>query len=72
MLLAVAIEIGLALAFVDEVVLARDVMHVELRFADQLIGDVELVGLGKMRDVAGVNHEGGLDGQSRDLADRLA
>jgi hypothetical protein len=70
--LAIAGEIGLPETLVHEVVLARDVMHVELDLADDLIGIVELVGLGKMGDVAGMNHEGRLGRHRLHLGDGLA
>jgi hypothetical protein len=70
--LAIAGEIGLPETLVHEVVLARDVMHVELDLADDLIGIVELVGLGKMGDVAGMSHEGRLGRHRLHLGDGLA
>ena len=69
--LAVAGEIGRAVVLVDDIMFSRHVMHVEPGGADQLIRVVELVRLGEMGDVAGVNHEGGLVRQSADLADGL-
>src|SRR5262249_53882793 len=57
---AVAVEIGLSQALVDEVVLAWNIVHVEVCFADQLGGVVELIGLGKVGDVTRMDHEGGL------------
>ena len=41
--LAVAIEIGLAVVLVDDVVFARNVMHVELGARDPLLGVVEFL-----------------------------
>ena len=54
---ALAIELLLG---IDDVVLARHVMHVEASLRDDAIGIVELRQLGEMRDVAGVNDEGRL------------
>src|SRR5262249_59705022 len=56
---AVAVEIGLSQALVDEVVLAGNVVHVEVCFTDQLGGVVELIRLGKVGDVTCMDHEGG-------------
>ena len=58
--LAVTFEIGLAVFLVDDVVLARHVMNIELGFADDFFRIVELPGLREMGDIAGVDHEGGL------------
>jgi hypothetical protein len=69
---AVAFEIELAQALVDEVVLARNVVHVEARLSDQLRGAIELIGLRQMGNVPGVNHEGGLRFHRLHLGDRLA
>jgi hypothetical protein len=69
--LAVAVEIGLALSLIDEVVLAGHVMHVELGLPNQLGGIVELVRLGEVGDVAGVDHEGGTGLHVLGLGDRL-
>ncbi len=41
--LAVAVEIGLAVVVIDDVVFARDIMRIELRRADELCRIVELV-----------------------------
>ena len=57
---AVALEVGFAGAFIDDVVLTRHVVHVEPAAADKLLGVVELCRFRKMRDVAGVQHEGRL------------
>ena len=55
--LAVALAVGGAV--VDQhVVLARDVERLQPRLADELVGQVELLGLGQVADVAGVQHEG--------------
>ena len=67
---AVALAIELRL-LVDDVVLAGDVMHVELGLRDDLVGVVELGGLRQMRDVAGVDHERRLRRQRLDAADGL-
>jgi hypothetical protein len=56
---------------VDEIVLARHVMHVELGLRDDALGVVELGGLRQMGDVAGVDHEGRLHRHRLDLVDRL-
>src|SRR5208337_3820321 len=69
--LAEAIEIGLAVVLVDEIVLAWHVMNIELGFADGFFGIVELHGLRKMGDIAGVDHEGGPDWKVAHLADRF-
>ena len=69
---AVAREIGLAHAFIDEVVFARHVMHIERGLTDELACIVELVGLGEVSDVAGMDHEGGLGRHGFDLGDGLA
>src|SRR4029077_3359417 len=44
--------------FVENVMLARHVMHVEPRLRDDAVGVVEF---GEMGDIAGVNDEGWLD-----------
>ena len=46
-------------------------MHVELGPRDPLFRIVELLRLGEMGDIAGVNHESGLWPKSADLGDRL-
>src|SRR3984893_13945353 len=69
--LAIAFEIGLAIVLVDNIVLARHVMNIELGFADDSLRIVELPGLRKTGDVAGVDHEGGLDWKAAHLADRF-
>jgi hypothetical protein len=69
--LAIAGEIGLAQALVDDVMLARNVVNVELGLTDQLVGIVELVGLGEMGDIARMDHEGRVRLQFLDLADGL-
>jgi hypothetical protein len=69
--LAMAFEIGLAIVLVDNIVLAEDIMDIELGFADDPFRIVELPGLRKMGDVAGVDHEGGLDRKSVHLIDRF-
>ena len=68
--LAVAIEIELAIV-VENVVLAGHIMHVEPGLADDLVGRIELGGLRKVADIAGVDHEGRLGRQSIHLGDRL-
>jgi hypothetical protein len=57
---------------IDKVVLAGDVVHIERRFADELVGIVELVRLREMGDVAGVDHERGLRRHRFDLGDGFA
>jgi hypothetical protein len=69
--LAVAGEIGLAQALVDDVMLAGNVVNVELGLTDQLVGIVEFVGLGEMGDIARMDHEGRVRLQFLDLADGL-
>ncbi len=56
---SVAIDVEL-LVRVEEVVLAGNVMHVEPRLRDDLIGVVKLRFQRQMADVAGMNHEGRL------------
>jgi hypothetical protein len=51
--LAMAFEIDLAIVLVDNIVLAGDIMDIELGFADDSFRIVELPGLRKMGDVAG-------------------
>src|SRR5262249_3013129 len=68
--LAVTLAVELDL-LVDDVVFARHVMHGEARGADDLVGVVELLRLRQMRDVAGVDHEGGPDRQRLHLGHRL-
>ncbi len=65
---ALAVELDL---FVEEIVLAGHVMHVELGLRDDAFGVVEFGRLRQMADVAGVDHEGRLDRHRLDLADRL-
>src|SRR5262245_9678825 len=59
------------LLVIEEIVLARHIVHVEARLRDRLIGVVEFLHFREMRDVAGVNHEGGFDGERLDLPDRF-
>src|SRR6185503_13073445 len=68
---AVALAIELARLLVDDVVLARHVMHVESGLRDDFLGVVELRSFRQMRDVAGVDHEGGPGRQRLDATDRL-
>ena len=56
---AVMVEIALAVVFQD-VVLTRHGIDLQLRRAQQLRASVELLRLGQMSDVAGVDQEGGL------------
>ncbi len=64
-------EIGVPRDGIEDVVLARRIVDVEPGLADELMRVVELLRLGEMRDVAGVQHEGGLLRHRLDLADRL-
>src|SRR6476646_6766725 len=57
--------------FVDEVVLARHIMHLKPGLGDCMIGIVELFSFRQMRDVAGVNHERRFCWKRFDLADCL-
>src|ERR1700761_9307125 len=70
--LAVTLEIGLALAFIDYVMFARHIMKLYAGLAVDLVGIVEFFGLGKMRDVAGVNDEGRLHRHRLHLGDGFA
>jgi hypothetical protein len=67
--LAVALEVGLARGLVEEVVLARHIVHVKPRAADDLGSVVKLVRLRKMGDVAGMDHEGRLGRKRTDPGD---
>src|SRR6266851_5710636 len=66
--LAVALLVELDL-FIEEVVLARHIVHIELGLRDDAVGVVELGGLRQMRDVAGMDHEGRLLRHRVDLVD---
>ena len=69
----VAVEIGLAEALVDDVVLAGNLVDVEPSLTDDLISVVEFVRLGQMGDIARMDHEGrARNNQFLDLADGLA
>src|SRR6202030_3492244 len=68
--LAEALEIGVARLGIEDVVLARRIMHVELGAADHLLRVVEFVRLGRVADVAGMDHERRLVGHRYDLIDR--
>src|ERR1700761_8539081 len=52
--IAVAIELDV---FVEEIVLARYIMHVEFGLRDDAVGIIEFGSLRQMADVAGVDHE---------------
>src|SRR5262249_43381006 len=65
---AVAVELH---ALVEEVVLTRNVMHVEPGLRDDAVGVVEFGWLGEMGDIAGMNDEGWLHAKRLDLADRF-
>ena len=67
---AITIQIELAV-LVEEIVLARHVMHVETRLRDDAVGVVEFGHLRQMADVAGMKHERRLCRHGVDLADRL-
>ena len=67
---AVALLVELDL-LVDDVVLARHVMHVELGLRDDAVGIVEFLDLRQMGDVAGVDHERRLFRHRLDLVDGL-
>ena len=69
--LAIAIEIGLALAFVDDVVLARNIECIEPGLGDRLVGVVEFLGPREVRDVPGMQHECRLLRQRNNLGNRL-
>src|SRR3977135_1374755 len=69
---AVPVEISLAQALVDEVVLARNVVYIELGLADDLIGVVEFVRLGQMGNVARMDHKGRAGLHRLHLADGFA
>ena len=60
--LAEALEIGVARLGIEDVMLAGRVMNVELRPADELKSVVELLRLGGVADVAGMDDERGLPG----------
>src|SRR5271170_3072411 len=64
----VALEIGLERNFIQVVVLARHVVHVETGAANDLVGVVELLGLRQMSDVASMEHEGRFVGEALTLA----
>src|SRR5690349_14023758 len=70
--LAVAVEIGLALLIVEQVMLAGDIKDGQTCLPDQLIGIVEFLVLGQVADIARVDHEAGLHRQQLDPVDRLA
>src|SRR6478609_10580351 len=65
---AVAVELHV---LVENVMFARNVMHVEPRLRDDAVGIVEFGWLGEMGDIAGMNDEGWLYGKSLDLVDRF-
>ena len=67
--LAVALEIGFERHFVEVIVLARHVVHVEAHAADDLRSIVEFFWLRQMGDVTGMEHECRLVGQSLNLGD---
>src|SRR5208337_2765552 len=67
---AEALEIGRAGWGIENVVLARRVMDVELGALDHLQRVIELVRLRGVGDVAGMNHEGGIARHRQDLVDR--
>src|SRR5207247_1071357 len=65
---AVAVELHV---FVENVMFARNVMHVEPGLRDDAVGVVEFGWLGEMGDIAGVNDEGWLDRKRIDLVQRF-
>src|SRR5262249_14422535 len=69
---AVAVEISLAHTLIHEVVLAGNVVNVELGLADDLLSIVELVSPGEMRDIARVDHKGWTKLHRLNLADGFA
>ena len=70
--LAVAFEIGLAVVGVGDIVLAgQEEEYLLVGPLDDLIGDVPLLFLGEVADIAGVNKEGRLRRHRLDLVDRL-
>src|SRR5271170_3535549 len=69
--LAVAIEIGLAPVFIDDVVLTGNPMRLQAGLAEYLVGIVELGGLGEVGDVAGMDDESRLGLHRLDLGDRF-
>src|SRR5579871_3573398 len=71
-ILAVAGEIGFAAILIEDVVFARRIEHRDPRLFDDLVGDIELLILGEMRDIARMDHEGGLGWQSLDLGESFA
>jgi hypothetical protein len=56
---------------IENVVLARNVVHVQTCLSDDAVRIVELCGLGEMRDIAGVNQKSGFYRQRADLVDRF-
>src|ERR1700676_3301270 len=69
--LAVALQIGLAALFIDDVVLAGHPVTLDAGLTEHLVGIVELGRLGEMCNVAGVNDEGRLHRHSLHLGDGL-
>ncbi len=70
--LAVAVQEGLALPLVEQVVLAGNMERLEPRLAQDLVRVVEFLRLGELGDVAGVDDEIGLHRHGPDLGHRLA
>ena len=68
---AVALQVGLAGPLVDHIVLARHVVSIELQLGEGLSRIIEFLRLRQMRDIAGMNHEGGLDRHGRNFRDGL-
>src|SRR5215831_19882719 len=58
-------------ALVEDVMFARNVMHVEPGLRDDAVGVVEFGRLGEMGDIAGMNDERWLHAKRPDLADRF-
>ena len=66
---AEALQVGLAVALIEHVVLAGDIEHRQTRLVDDLLGVVEFVRLGELADVARVHDERGLLRQRADACD---
>ena len=66
--LAVARQERLAPTLVDHVVLAGDEERLDAGFPEDLVGVVEFLVARQLRDVAGVDDEGGLDASAFTLA----
>src|SRR6516162_5322378 len=69
--LAIAVAINLALIRIDQVVLARHVVHVKPRLRNDVVGVVKFFFLREVADVAGVDHKRRLLRQGINFLDRL-